>query len=89
MPCADVNEASGIERIPVKQVSAVDTTGAGDMYAAGFLYGLISGMSDREAGICASYLASRIVETWGAQFQPDTRKAVAGEVLSGGWRFAR
>ena len=76
-----------VERIPVRRVNAVDTTGAGDMYAAGFLYGIISGMSDRKSGICASYLASRIVEIWGAQFSPDMRRAVADEVNRGGWRF--
>jgi len=77
-----------IERIPARRVQALDTTGAGDMYAAGFLYGLISGMGDRDAGVCASYLASRIVETWGAQFLPPVRRAVAGEVRRGSWRFA-
>ena len=75
------------ERIPARAVKAIDTTGAGDMYAAGFLYGLIRGLDDREAGICGSYLASRIVETWGAQFEPDMRRKVAGEVCDGTWRF--
>ena len=78
-----------IERIPVRRVRAVDTTGAGDMYAAGFLYGIISGMGDRDSGICGSYLASRVVETWGAQFPPEVRRAVADEVRRGGWRFTR
>ena len=78
---------SDIIPIPVRRVDAVDTTGAGDMYAAGFLYGTITGMSDKESGICASYLASRIVETWGAQFPPEKRFAVAEEVLRGDWRF--
>ena len=76
-----------VERIPVRRVRAVDSTGAGDMYAAGFLYGTICGFSDRESGICASYLASRVVETWGAQFPPEIRTLVAGEVLRGEWRF--
>ncbi len=80
-------KGSPIERMIVRRVQAVDTTGAGVMYAAGFLYGIISGMSDRDAGICASYLASRIVETWGAQFPPEMRCTVAEEVLQGKWRF--
>lgn len=74
-------------KIPVRRVDAVDTTGAGDMYAAGFLYGLLRDFSDRDAGICASYLASRIVETWGAQFNPETRSKVADEVKCDMWRF--
>ena len=75
------------ERIPVRRIEAVDTTGAGDMYAAGFMYGLLSGFSDRDSGICASYLASRIVETFGAQFTPEVRDKVAEEVFTGKWRF--
>ena len=83
-----VKRAGGdVERIPVRRVAAVDTTGAGDMYAAGFLYGLISGWTDGNAGLCASYLASRVVETWGAQFPPETRAAVAAEVFRGEWKF--
>jgi len=76
-----------VERIPVRKIKAVDTTGAGDMYAAGFLYGVLSGMSDRESGICASYLASRVVETWGAQFTPEIRAGVADEVMRGEWQY--
>ena len=47
---------------------AVDTTGAGDTYAAGFLYGLEKGASLGGAGRIASFIAARIVEKQGAQF---------------------
>lgn len=75
--------------IPIHEVLAVDSTGAGDMYAAGFIYGLCEGFELRDAGICAAYLASRIVEQRGAQFDPATRNRIAGEVTGGGWRFVR
>lgn len=54
--------------IPVFEARAVDTTGAGDTYAAGFLYGLEKGASLGEAGRIASFVAARIVEKHGAQF---------------------
>lgn len=57
-------DAIPIEGVPVK---AVDTTGAGDMYAAGVLYGITAGMSWRQAGHLASHAASRIVEQMGAR----------------------
>lgn len=46
----------------------VDTTGAGDTYASGFLYGLCRGKDLETAGRYASLLASAIVAKIGAQF---------------------
>ena len=57
--------------IPVYKVDAVDTTGAGDIYAAGFLYGLCTGRSLEESGNIASKLAAGIVGQIGAQFTAD------------------
>jgi sugar/nucleoside kinase (ribokinase family) len=45
----------------------VNTNGAGDMYAGGFLYSLVQGYSLAEAGKIASYAASRVVEQQGAR----------------------
>ena len=55
--------ARGGERhtIPVHTVAAVDTTGAGDMYAAGILYGLTRGMPLGETGRVASHVAGQVV----------------------------
>ena len=79
---------SGAEEhvIPVNRVTAVDSTGAGDTYAAGFIYGLISGFSLREAGLCASWLASRIVQVKGAQFTPAEFAAIRRGLDAGEWR---
>lgn len=46
----------------------VDTTGAGDTYAAGFLYGVCNRKSIAECGEVASYLAGEIIQQVGAQF---------------------
>lgn len=46
----------------------VDTTGAGDTYAAGFLYGLCHKKPILECGEVASYLAGEIIQQVGAQF---------------------
>jgi sugar/nucleoside kinase (ribokinase family) len=59
-------EVIPIEGVPVK---AVDTTGAGDMYAAGILYGVTNGLSWRQAGRLASHAAARIVGQLGARLQ--------------------
>jgi len=50
-------------------VKAIDTTGAGDMYAGGLLYGITHGMSWKQAGHLASHAAARIVAQLGARLQ--------------------
>ncbi|QDU82014.1 5-dehydro-2-deoxygluconokinase [Polystyrenella longa] len=59
------------EVIPVEGVStkAIDTTGAGDMYAAGLLYGITHGMDWKLAGHLASHAAARIVSQLGARME--------------------
>lgn len=49
------------------KANAVDTTGAGDMYAAGVLYGISQGWELDKSGRLGSYLASKIVEQMGAR----------------------
>jgi sugar/nucleoside kinase (ribokinase family) len=60
-------EVTQVGVIPVK---AVDTTGAGDIYAAGFLYGLMNDYTPTKAGELAAYLAGRVIEHMGAKL-PD------------------
>jgi len=56
--------------IPVEPVAAVvDTTGAGDLYAAGFLYGLTSGRDLATAGRLGSLAAAEIISHVGARPQ--------------------
>jgi len=64
-----------VEGVPVE---AVDTTGAGDMYAAGILYGLTNGLSWPQAGRLASHAAARVVSTLGARLP---RKLSPSEIL--------
>ena len=55
--------------IPAYSITAVDTTGAGDMYAGGFLYGLTQGYSVLRSGHLASYSSSRVVSQFGARLK--------------------
>jgi sugar/nucleoside kinase (ribokinase family) len=59
------------EVIPIEavRVEAVDTTGAGDLYAAGILYAITAGFSWRQAGRLASHAAGRVVTQLGARLQ--------------------
>jgi sugar/nucleoside kinase (ribokinase family) len=51
------------------EADAIDTTGAGDMYAAGVLYGITNGLSWQQAGHLGSQAAARIVSQLGARLQ--------------------
>ena len=59
------------ESIPIEGVTvdAIDTTGAGDMYAAGILYGITNGLSWKQAGHLASHASARIVSQLGARLR--------------------
>ena len=63
----------GEERATIgcNKVDVVDTTGAGDMYAAGFLYGLIEGYDLEKCGVIGNLLAESIIQVIGAKMDED------------------
>lgn len=76
-----VSDNKIITQIPLYGTSnPVDTTGAGDTYAAGFLYGYLSGYDTITSSNIASYLAGKIISKVGAQFSkeefPEIKKYV-------------
>lgn len=68
-------------RVEANLVSAVDTTGAGDLWQAGFLYGYLSGKSPEISGKMGSILGAEVVQVIGAAIPekrwPEIRKAFA------------
>lgn len=55
---------------PIKAIPK-DTTGAGDLYASGFFYGLTSGQSLDICGKIGSIVSAKIIEVVGAKMGPD------------------
>ncbi len=51
-----------------------DTTGAGDIFAAGFLYGIINKFSLEKSAETANLLASKIIQKFGARFENEEIK---------------
>jgi sugar/nucleoside kinase (ribokinase family) len=65
-------ETTEIAAWPVQEV--VDVTGAGDLYAAGFLYGLTRGASLAECGRLGSLTAAEVIGHIGARPETPLRK---------------
>lgn len=70
-----------VEPIPSK---VQDTTGAGDAYAAGFLYGFSNGYSPGDAGRIGSLLASNTIATVGARIRDEAWDALRDQIPSPG-----
>jgi len=59
--------------VPVRQVVPVDATGAGDQFAAGFLYGLATGQRLEIAGRMGCVAAAEVISHFGARPETDLK----------------
>lgn len=55
--------------VPAFSCTPIDTTGAGDAYAAAFLHGINRGLAPAEAGKKAAYMAMKVITQVGARLQ--------------------
>lgn len=62
------------------KANSIDTTGAGDLYAAGFLYGLINNLSFEKCGKIGSLLSGKVIETIGAKMSEEVWNEVKAQV---------
>jgi fructokinase len=63
--------------VPAVPTAVVDTTGAGDAYAAGFLVGLTAGRPLAQCGRLGSIAAAEVISHFGARPQRDLREQAA------------
>lgn len=73
-------ELINVEAVEVPNV--VDTTGAGDFFAAGFLYGLTGGYSFTKCARIGSLLASKVIQTIGTDLSDEVWSEIKEEVTS-------
>jgi sugar/nucleoside kinase (ribokinase family) len=65
-----VASQDGIKAVPAFPIQKmVDTTGAGDLFAAGFLFGLVRGASHEDAGRLGALAAAEVIQHIGARPQ--------------------
>ncbi|MCW9013348.1 MAG: adenosine kinase [Gammaproteobacteria bacterium] len=62
--------------ISAHEITAVDSNGAGDMFAGAFLYGITHGHSFFEAGNIASLAAAKVVSQFGPRLNAEEHKAI-------------
>jgi len=73
----------GIEAVPAFPVErVVDTTGAGDLFAAGFLHGLARGADDRTCGRLGALAAAEVIQHLGARPETSLRELARDNALA-------
>jgi fructokinase len=56
-----------VECVSKKDLKIVDLTGAGDLFAAGFLHGYINGLNNKESLEKGTEMSSKIIQKIGAR----------------------
>ena len=72
-------ERIAIEAVPPRRL--LDTTGAGDLFAAGFLYGYTQKMPLEVCGQLGAVAASEIIAQYGARPERSLRKVAAAHLV--------
>ncbi len=62
-----IKQDGKVTKVGVEKTNVVDTTGAGDLYASGFLYGYVNHLSNEKSGKVGSMLAARVIADYGAK----------------------
>jgi len=75
-----VYDGQNTQRIAPTAVTAVDTNGAGDMFAGAFLYGITHGMNYQQAGKLASVASATVVTQFGPRLPVERHRSLLQQV---------
>ncbi|MCQ7926390.1 PfkB family carbohydrate kinase, partial [Salmonella enterica] len=67
-------------RCGVIESNAIDTTGAGDLYAAGFLWALIGGLDPLKCATAGAVLSGNVIEVIGAKMDANRWTSIRQEL---------
>jgi len=72
----------GMVRVDARPSKAIDTTGAGDLFAAGFIYGHMKGHSVETCGRIGAILAGKVIEIIGAKIEEPQWELLRREIAA-------
>ena len=75
-----IKRGEDLHRIGIIAVTPIDTTGAGDLYAAGFLYGLANDKPLQECGRIGALLAGNVIEFMGSKMTEERWASIFGQL---------
>lgn len=75
-----IKQGEKIFKVDAVKANCIDTTGAGDMYAAGFLYGFSHDLPLDTCGKIGSKVAAHVVEVVGAKLTDDVWQKIYQEI---------
>jgi len=75
-----VKSNGNVYKIDPIKVNPVDTTGAGDLFASGFLYGLVKNLPLDECGKIGSLCAGKVIEVIGSKMSNETWNEIKSKI---------
>ncbi len=75
-----VNYYGEVVKVGVIPADSVDTTGAGDLYASGFLYGLAHGLAPEQCGKIGAITSGNVIQVVGPKMSDDQWNKIKEEV---------
>ena len=67
---------SSISKISTNKVAAIDTTGAGDNFAAGFLYGLSKNFTFDKCATFGNMIAGEVLKVYGPRIEKSLKSFI-------------
>lgn len=77
-----VFDGSTMINITANAVTAIDSNGAGDMFAGAFLYAITNGYNHEQAGNLASAASAQVVSQYGPRLQAEQHKDILTRLLA-------
>lgn len=81
-----IKSGEEVIKMGIINVNAIDTTGAGDLFAAGFIYGLTKNLTLKQCAEIGAILSGKVIEVIGPKMDAerwDTIRAMVNQIVNG------